>query len=98
MGTEQNTGRGDEDVTAPTPIYVSQLDACPSCGEDWLGPDIPEASRHLYGGKTHFSKVIGVYDTSRDRTAAWRCPACGQEWDRNAVASHIGRQFDGGPT
>lgn len=65
---------------------VSDLDACPECGTSWLAEPIPEASRHHYGGRTHFRRLIGIYDPRRDRTVAWRCPDCGTEWDRNAKA------------
>ncbi len=33
---------------------------CPLCGASFLGASIPEEHRHYYGGKTHFSKLIGV--------------------------------------
>lgn len=76
MMEQEQVGSGNE----VTPVYVSQLDACPSCGEGWL-----------YGEGSRFSRIVGVYDVRLDRTVAWRCPDCGQEWDRNAVATLIGR-------
>jgi hypothetical protein len=47
------------------------------------GSGIPEEMQHLYGGATHFSRVIGIYSMDEDRTIAWRCPDCGQEWPRD---------------
>lgn len=55
---------------------------CPLCEVDLRGAEIPETDRELFGNATHFSQVIGVYDTGRDRTVAWRCPQCSGEWDR----------------
>lgn len=57
------------------------MDTCPN-GCDLTGKPIPERHRDMYGGKTHFSRRIGLYDTARDRTTAWRCPDCGIEWPR----------------
>lgn len=47
------------------------------------GSEIPEEMQHLYGGATHFSRVIGIYSMDEDRTIAWQCPDCGQEWPRD---------------
>ena len=35
-------------------------DTCPECGVSWQGEEIPAESRHHYGGKTHFRRVLGV--------------------------------------
>lgn len=52
---------------------------CPN-GCDLTGSAIPEEQRHMYGGATHYSDVIGIVEN--DRTVAWRCPDCGEEWPR----------------
>lgn len=57
------------------------MDNCPN-GCDLTGAPIPEEHRHLYGGKTHFSRRFGHYDMARDRTVSWSCPDCGITWPR----------------
>lgn len=60
---------------------MSNLNDCPVCGVSWLDGEIPEKSRHLYGG-THFKREIGIYDMDRDITVRWKCPDCKTEFDR----------------
>jgi hypothetical protein len=55
---------------------------CPLCKASLRASPIPEEQRHHYGGATHYSDVIGVYDHARDRTTHWRCPECGGTWER----------------
>lgn len=56
---------------------------CPNCGSDWRGEEIPEKDRHYFGGKTHFSRLIGVeIENGYDGVSFWRCPDCEHEWDR----------------
>jgi predicted RNA-binding Zn-ribbon protein involved in translation (DUF1610 family) len=58
----------------PEPNY------CPRCGVSFQGAPIPEEDRASFGGQTHFTRVIGIYDVVVDRTTAWRCPDCGHTW------------------
>lgn len=60
-------------------MSLGTADNCPKCGASLLDKPIPEESRKLYGGKTHFRRVIGIYSREQDRTVAWRCPDCGYE-------------------
>lgn len=60
---------------------MSDEDKCPN-GCDLRGDPIPERSQYLYGGKTHFSRMIGNYDIIEDRTVSWSCPDCGITWPR----------------
>lgn len=62
--------------------FVADLDACPRCHASWKAQEIPEASRHNYGGKTHYSRLIG--NSVNDRIAEWVCPDCQGRFDRNA--------------
>jgi hypothetical protein len=55
---------------------------CEKCNADFAGDPIPEEQRHLFGGKTNFSRVIGIYDERLDCTVAWRCPDCGHDTPR----------------
>jgi len=55
---------------------------CPACNANLQGEPIPEKSREHFGNATHFSRVIGIYDTRRDRTTDWQCPDCGHRWAR----------------
>ncbi len=55
---------------------------CPHCNADLQGDPIPEEYLDCFGGATHYSRKLAVYDYNRDRTSAsaWRCPVCGQDW------------------
>lgn len=69
---------------------------CPKCGSDLSGPaikphnylmygyepDAPATCRDGCGKPPHYSRLVGIYDTGRDRTAAWHCPDCGETWPR----------------
>jgi hypothetical protein len=56
--------------------------ACPRCSADLRGAAIPLANRALFGGATHFSRVIGVHSQEADATVAGQCPECDHEWQR----------------
>jgi len=53
---------------------------CPNCGVSFQGAPIPEKDRHLFGGFTHFSRLIGI--SENDRIARWLCPDCKHEFPR----------------
>lgn len=55
---------------------------CPRCQADLRGQEISPADRPLFDGKTHFSRVIGIYSHQADATVVWHCPDCGYEWAR----------------
>lgn len=62
-------------------------DPCPHCGTNLTGDQIdPEVADQYAGeyidGKKYFSRVIGIYDMALDRTVAWKCPDCEEEWRR----------------
>jgi hypothetical protein len=59
-----------------------QGEHCPLCDADLQGAPIPEKDRDFYGGHTHFSRMIGNYDTFFDRSVSWSCPDCGGTWKR----------------
>ena len=52
--------------------YIPDMDNCPTCGVQW----------DYYVDGKRYSLVLGVYDRSRDRTIAWRCPGCDDQWPR----------------
>lgn len=52
---------------------------CPQCNVDLIGTPIPEQNRRMFGGYTHFCRVIGV-ELDRDRIEYWKCPDCSHEW------------------
>lgn len=57
-------------------------DECPN-GCDNKGSEIAEEHRHLYGGKTHYSKVIGYeFSNVYDGILIWGCQKCGAFWPR----------------
>lgn len=71
---------------------------CPKCNLDLNGGSIWEHFFQEYGDESkadeaaemygatrtsgQWGREIGIYDMTKDRTVAWRCPACGHEWDR----------------
>ncbi len=58
-------------------------DLCPLCGIDLRGDPIPERLQdEWYGGKTHYSRKIGVVNPVRDCVVEWLCPDCGGRWER----------------
>ncbi|MED1643042.1 hypothetical protein P4U99_07545 [Brevibacillus agri] len=57
---------------------------CPYCGISLQGEPIPIERRPSYGNFTHFSRKIGIYNDTFDRTDRWLCRDCGGEWDLEA--------------
>jgi len=56
---------------------------CPKCKTSLQGDPIPEKSRDIFGGETHFGRVIGMNVLGVwDGVAFWRCPDCGYQWHR----------------
>jgi hypothetical protein len=53
---------------------------CPQCHADLRGQEIDPASHAAFDGKTHFSRVVGIYSHAADATVAWKCPDCDHEW------------------
>lgn len=66
----------------PEPVINQDTKACPSCGVNWVGPEIPEGSREHYGGRSHFSRILGTYRVEHDRITEWTCPDCRASWAR----------------
>jgi hypothetical protein len=66
---------------------------CPGCGADLRAGEIPPAERQMFGGESHFSRVIGIYDPQADATVDWRCPDCGHVWARTEELSSSFRTF-----
>ena len=57
-------------------------DNCPKCHTNLIGDPIPVEDQEVFGGHTHFSRVIGIYDRDRDETVYYKCPDCGYQWAR----------------
>lgn len=61
---------------------------CPECGITWIGDEIPEEHRELYGDKQHFmANIMGVeygYPSPEqyDGISEWKCTGCGTRWGR----------------
>jgi hypothetical protein len=55
---------------------------CPKCGVDLRGAEIPAGQRGVFGGATHFGRVVGIYSHEADAAVAWQCPDCAYEWER----------------
>lgn len=55
---------------------------CPN-GHDLAGDPIPEEYLDRYGGKTHYSRKIGMEIRGvYDGVLYWICPDCGIAWQR----------------
>ncbi|GAB6989534.1 hypothetical protein [Paenibacillus pini] len=63
----------------------TEIEYCPHCNANLRGDSIPDDIVHNYSG-THWSRKIGLYDKSRDRTVAYECPDCGGQWERLVYA------------
>jgi hypothetical protein len=80
---ESAPGEGEPATqTSSVPDIQSVPVACPKCHADLRGDVIAPASRAVFGGATHFSRVIGIYSHEADATVAWQCPDCDHEWMR----------------
>ena len=56
---------------------------CPYCGVSLLGEEIPLDKRHLYGGKTHYFRLIGIeVQGVYDGVLFYRCPDCKRAFHR----------------
>ena len=56
---------------------------CPQCGVSFQGQEIPkDFQEKYYGGQTHYSRVIGLYDMEKDKVTMWQCPDCKHQWPR----------------
>lgn len=69
------------------------LEACPACGSNLVGPDIPESVRSYYGGRERFSRMIEVVDR-RDCAVAFRCPDCRTEFPRSIGEIIVAMEVD----
>ena len=63
-------------------ISITDYESCPKCGRSFKGAEIPRAYRKAYGGHTHYSLKVAIYDRAKDRTVRWGCPFCRHEWER----------------
>lgn len=59
-----------------------QPTTCPNCKANWQGDPIPPKHQSLFGGSTHYSRLIAIYDVEKDRTVAWLCPDCDYKMER----------------
>lgn len=64
--------------------YLDQdAKTCPVCGESFVGQEIPKEYLHYYGGKTHYSRMIGVeIPNLYDGIILWKCRDCGNYFRR----------------
>ena len=69
--------------------------ACPRCGADLTGPEIPEDRREHFGGSTHFSRVVGQEFPGRyDGVLFWQCPDCRRPFHRFPSDHHLHEQAE----
>lgn len=61
---------------------MDNAEHCPHCNANLQDEPIPEEHQESYGGKTHFSRKIGVTNTV-DRASYWMCPDCEGTWERH---------------
>lgn len=60
---------------------------CPHCHHDLRGLPIAEGWREAYGGLTHFTQALSLFDRETLRTTGWRCPHCHGEWPHDDAQS-----------
>ena len=57
---------------------------CPHCLSDFKGEPIPDRHRHLYGGASHYSRLVGIEVPGEyDGTLYYVCPDCGRAIPRD---------------
>lgn len=64
---------------------MTKPDFCPHCKANLQGPAIPQQyidQGYYAPGETHYSRRIGIYDTTKDMTVGYRCPDCDGYWSR----------------
>lgn len=61
------------------------IDKCPHCNANLIGDEIPENRREFFGGATHGSRLIAIYNRDTDRTEYFKCPDCGAHIERDDV-------------
>ena len=57
-------------------------DTCPHCQSDLRGAAIPPEHREHYGGKTHYSRAIAVWDGVNVDVQFVQCPDCLHRFER----------------
>jgi predicted Zn-ribbon and HTH transcriptional regulator len=68
-------------VRAEREAPMTLPDTCPHCKTSLIGDPIPEEHREAFGGATHGSRLLSLYDRSKDRTIAFQCPDCKERWE-----------------
>ena len=73
-------------IVHPVPEPTGEVRFCPVCDSDLQDREIPMEQREAYGGKTHFSRLIGVEVQGHyDGVAEWLCSDCGANWPRAGI-------------
>lgn len=66
---------------SPSRLYTKDMPLyCPHCGSDLVYHALVKYPDRMRAEK--FSRAIGIYDLRQDRTVAYRCPDCEEEWER----------------
>lgn len=79
---------GEEPETIAVHMALTE---CPHCGANLVGAEIPLTHREYFGGKTHGSRLIAIYDRDRDRTSHYECPDCRTRIERGPPADSAGQ-------
>jgi predicted RNA-binding Zn-ribbon protein involved in translation (DUF1610 family) len=61
-------------------------DNCPNCGSSWLGEEIPERIREHYSAPFRWRREVRIEPLGYDRWTHAKCPDCGAEFAREALA------------
>lgn len=60
----------------------SDTKTCPKCGVSWIAGEIPIEDREAFGGRTHFSHLLGIETEDYDGVSEWQCTFCLTRWNR----------------
>ena len=63
------------------PYTTDDWNNCPNCGASFQGGPIPKKEREFFGGVTHYSTRVSVYDRESDREIGFMCPRCCKTWE-----------------
>jgi hypothetical protein len=80
--SEKKTEMYTDFETLVCKLGLCKADHCPYCKSCLKGEPIPNKwmDKGYYGDETHYSRLIAIQDTIRDRVVRHQCPDCNASW------------------